>query len=177
MGGIIATISEYNIQKEKGMKSMKINYKSLIINIAIPLAIGGLSAWLTMGSMEHFSKLEQPPLSPPGWLFPVVWTILFVLMGIASYLVVMSGTSLEDKARALKYYGLQLIFNFFWSILFFNFDLYYFSFVWILLLLALIITTTVLFYKIDRRTIFLLLPYILWVAFASYLNLGIAILN
>ncbi len=156
---------------------MKINYKTLIISIAIPLAVGGLSALLTMGSMEHFSKLEQPPLSPPGWLFPVVWTILFTLMGIASYLVVMSNATLEDKAKALKYYGLQLVFNFFWSILFFNFDLYYFSFVWILVLLALILVTMTLFYRIDKRTLFLLLPYALWVAFASYLNIGIAILN
>ena len=130
-----------------------------------------------MGSMEHFSKLEQPPLSPAGWLFPVVWTILFTLMGIASYLVVMSNATLEDKAKALKYYGLQLVFNFFWSILFFNFDLYYFSFVWILVLLALILVTMTLFYRIDKRTLFLLLPYALWVAFASYLNIGIAILN
>ncbi|MBQ9084861.1 MAG: tryptophan-rich sensory protein, partial [Clostridia bacterium] len=121
--------------------------------------------------------LDQPPLSPPAWLFPVVWSILYVLMGIACYLVVVSRVSMDEKGRALKVYGLQLLFNFFWSILFFNFDLYYLTFAWILALLGLIIATTYLFYKIDKRTVYLLLPYILWVAFASYLNIGVAILN
>jgi len=156
---------------------MKINYKALIISIIVPLLVGGISALLTMNSMEHFGTLEQPPLSPPAWLFPVVWSILYVLMGIACYLVVVSRVSMDEKGRALKVYGLQLLFNFFWSILFFNFDLYYFTFAWILALLGLIIATTYLFYKIDKRTVYLLLPYILWVAFASYLNIGIAILN
>ena len=156
---------------------MKINYKALIISIIVPLLVGGISALLTMNSMEHFGTLVQPPLSPPAWLFPVVWSILYVLMGIGSYLVFVSNVSMDEKGRALKVYGLQLVFNFFWSILFFNFDLYYFSFAWIIVLLGLIIATTYVFYRIDKRTIYLFLPYILWVAFASYLNIAIAILN
>lgn len=99
----------------------KINYKSLIICLIIPLSVGGLSALLTMGSMKDFEALKQPPLSPPSWLFPVVWTILFALMGIASYIVLEAPVKTEEKKRAFKVYFLQLAFNFFWSIIFFSF--------------------------------------------------------
>ncbi len=156
---------------------MKIRWKTLIIAIAIPLAVGALSAFLTMGSMEHFASLEQPPLSPPGWLFPVVWTVLFALMGIASYLVFESGAPAEKKSAALRVYALQLAFNFLWSILFFNLDMYWAAFVWLLALLVLIIITTVMFYRIRPAAAYLMIPYIAWVTFAAYLNVAIAILN
>ena len=155
----------------------KIKWKTLIIAIAIPLAVGGISALLTMGSMEYFELLEKPPLSPPGWLFPIVWTVLFTLMGIASYFVVESEAETEEKVSALKIYFLQLVFNFLWSIFFFNLELYAFSFIWLLTLLFLIILTTVRFWRIDKRAGILMLPYIAWVLFAAYLNLGIALLN
>ena len=156
---------------------MKINFKTLLIFLAIPLVIGGLSALLTMGSMEYFSLLEKPPLSPPGGLFPIVWTVLFVLMGIASYLVIESDVESYAKVNAMKVYFLQLAFNFLWSIFFFNLELYAFSFIWLLTLLFLIVLTTVRFWRIDRRAGILMLPYIAWVTFAAYLNLGIALLN
>lgn len=91
---------------------MKINKKLLIICLVIPLAVGGLAALLTGGGMDTFETLNQPPLSPPGWLFPVVWTILYILMGIASYLVLTSGKSQEIIRRTLVLYGIQLAFNF-----------------------------------------------------------------
>ena len=91
---------------------MKIDKKRLIICLAIPLVVGGAAGLLTMNSMEAFEALNQPPLSPPGWLFPVVWTVLYVLMGIASYLVSVSDAPHEEKARALWTYGIQLAFNF-----------------------------------------------------------------
>ena len=153
-----------------------IRWKKLLVCVLIPLLVGGLSALITMGSMENFSSLNKPPLSPPGWLFPVVWTILFVLMGIASYIVLERGSFAETRT-ALFFYGVQLFFNFFWSIFFFNFELYYFSFLWLLALWVLIIITAVLFFRISKPAGYLMTPYILWVTFAGYLNLGIAILN
>ena len=155
---------------------MRIHLKKLLKCIAIPLLVGGLSALLTMSSMEHFETLNQPPLSPPGWLFPVVWSVLFILMGIASYLVIVNGKS-DDKKIALTVYGIQLAFNFFWSLIFFNLEAYLFAFIWLTVLWVLIIINTVLFYRISKPAGILLLPYLLWVTFAGYLNLAIYFLN
>ena len=127
--------------------------------------------------MSMFALLSKPPLSPPGWLFPLVWTILYTLMGIASYLVFTSGQDSDEIKWALQVYALQLIFNFFWTILFFNFELYFFAFFWLIALLALIILTTVLFYKVSKPAAYLMIPYIIWVTFAAYLNFGVALLN
>ncbi len=153
---------------------LKIQWKKLLACLAIPLAVGGLSALLTRNSMETFKALNKPPLSPPGWLFPVVWTILFVLMGIASYLVLVSG---KPNRTALTVYGVQLVFNFVWSLIFFNMEQYLFAFVWLVLLWLLILITTVLFYRISKPAGYLMLPYLAWVTFAGYLNLGIYLLN
>ena len=144
---------------------MRIDWKKLLICIAIPLAVGGVSALLTAGNMKLFEEINKPPLSPPGWLFPVVWTILYVLMGIALYLVVTTRTR-ENKTPAYISFGVQLFFNFFWSIIFFNAQGYLFAFIWLLLLLILIIITTIKFYKISKPAAYLMIPYILWVAFA-----------
>ena len=155
----------------------KINYKTLAISILIPLAVGGLSALFTMGSMKDFEALRQPPLSPPSWLFPVVWTALFILMGISLYLVLESPDSIDGKEKAFKVYFLQLAFNFMWSIIFFNFGAYEIAFAWLIALLALIVVTIARFFKISALAGVLMLPYIAWVAFAAYLNLAIAYLN
>lgn len=156
---------------------MKINWKSLIISIAIPLGVGGISALLTMGAMDSFGQLNQPPLSPPAILFPIVWTVLYILMGVASYLVFRSGAPTEEVKEALTLYGVQLFFNFFWSIFFFNLEWYTFAFIWLLALFALVVFTTVKFFKINKWAGILMLPYCIWIAFAGYLNLGVAILN
>ncbi|MBQ9949557.1 MAG: tryptophan-rich sensory protein [Clostridia bacterium] len=156
---------------------MKINWKLLIICIAIPLAVGGISALVTHEAMESFSSLNQPPLSPPPSLFPVVWSILFTLMGIASYLVCTSGAQREEIRGALWLYGIQLLINFLWTIIFFNFAMYTFAFLWILMLLAFVIANTVSFYKIRKSAGLLLLPYVAWIIFAGYLNFMISVLN
>lgn len=153
---------------------MKKQWKTLIICIAIPLAVGVLSALLTRGSMQTFNLINKPKSAPPGWLFPVAWTILYILMGIASYLVV---TSNKPNGAALITYGLQLIFNFFWSIIFFNLEQYLFAFIWLVILWILIVKTTVKFYRISETAGYLMIPYILWVTFAGYLNLSIFLLN
>lgn len=155
---------------------LKIYLKKLLIAIAIPLLAGGLSAFISKKGMASFNEVTKPPLSPPNWLFPVAWSILYILMGIASYLVYVSGKNKNTKT-ALYFYGIQLIFNFFWSLFFFNTKNYLFSFVWLIVLWFLIIITTVLFRRINKTASFLMIPYIIWVTFAAYLNLGIYILN
>ena len=156
---------------------MKIKWKQLLVCLAVPLAVGGLSALLTRNSMETFQHLDKPPLAPPGWLFPVVWTILFLLMGIASYLVLVSEEEKPVIHAALRIYGMQLSVNFFWPIFFFQFDAYLFSFFWLVLLWLLIWATRRAFDRISKPAGYLLIPYLLWVAFAGYLNLGIYLLN
>lgn len=159
------------------MRILRIKWKPLIISLAIPLAVGGVSALLTKGSMKKFEAINQPPMSPPGWLFPIVWSILFVLMGIASYIIFTSQASGEKIQKALTIYGIQLVVNFFWSIIFFNMQAFLFAFIWLLLLWVLIIATMVLFYRIRRSAMYLLIPYFLWVTFAMYLNFGVFRLN
>lgn len=156
---------------------MTIKLKPLLINIFIPLAVGGFSALLTMNSMESFESINKPPLSPPGWLFPVVWTILYVLMGIAAYLVFTSDASKKQKNTALLVYGIQLFFNFLWSMIFFNREDYLFAFIWLVILWALILANIILFYRISKPAGILLIPYLLWVTFAGYLNFAIYLLN
>lgn len=155
---------------------MKIQWKRLILCILIPLVVGGVSALISRGGMENFASVKQPPLAPPDILFPIVWTILYVLMGIASYLVSVSDTPYRSKT-ALTVYGVQLFFNFAWSIIFFNFEAYVISFIWLLVLWVLIGITAFLFYGISKAAGYLMIPYLAWVSFAAYLNLGIAILN
>ena len=99
---------------------MKIDWKKLLLYLAIPLAVGGLAALLTGGGMGEYAVMNQPPLSPPGWLFPVVWTILYLLMGYASYRVLTTDTVPRLVDRALTLYGAQLAFNFLWPLVFFG---------------------------------------------------------
>ena len=153
---------------------LKFQWKKLVVCLLLPLAVGGLVAFLTRNSMDLFAMVKKPPLSPPGWLFPVVWTILYLLMGFASYLVLVA----EKPGRtAWKFYLAQLAFNFVWPILFFHLQMYLLSFVWLLLLWILILVTILWFTRFSRLAGYLLIPYLLWVTFAGYLNLGIYILN
>lgn len=154
--------------------NVKIKWKKLAVSLAAPLAVGGLSALITKDNMLMFEVIEKPPLAPPGWLFPVVWTVLYVLMGTASYLVLTSG---RPNGLALLVYGVQLLFNFFWPLFFFNMQAYLFAFVWLVLLWLLILAATILFFRISRPAGWLMVPYLLWVAFAGYLNLSIYLLN
>ena len=156
---------------------MKIDWKKLIIAVAIPLAVGGLAGLLTSSGVSEFEELKKPFLAPPAWLFPVAWSILYVLMGIASYRVWTVVTTYEKRKQALFAYGVQLFFNFVWPIIFFNLQEYFFAFVWLVGLWMLIYVTFVQFKQIDRIAGWLLIPYLVWVAFAGYLNFGISILK
>ena len=152
--------------------------KPYVISIAIALAVGGLAAWLTRDSMEIYSMINQPALAPPGWLFPVVWSVLYVLMGISAALVYTNeNAGPAEKRRALKIYGLQLLVNFFWTLIFFNLRNWLFAFIWLVLLWILIIVMIVRFVRIKPIAGWLQIPYLLWVTFAGYLNFMIYLLN
>ncbi len=154
-----------------------IKWKPLLLALALPLAVGGFSAFLTRDGMKAFAALKQPPLSPPAWLFPVVWTLLYLSMGLASYLVWVSGVSDKRRDRALTVYGLSLAANFLWPILFFTVQAWGAAFVLLLLLWVLVGIAALLFGAIVPRAGKLLLPYLAWLTFAAYLNLGVWLLN
>lgn len=153
---------------------MKIsNKKQLIIFILIPLIVGILSSKLS-GPMSYAS-FHKPSFSPPSYLFPIVWTILYILMGISSYIIYSSNS--ENKGKALTTYAIQLFFNFFWSILFFGLSQYLLAFVWLILLIILIIVMLSQFYQIQPLAAYLQIPYLLWCLFAACLNFAIYTLN
>ena len=151
---------------------MNSRFQYLLICISIPLLTGAFSALLS-GGMSSFSSLEQPIFAPPKWLFPIVWTILYILMGFASCIV----RAKKADRNALFLYALQLAFNFWWSIIFFRYEKYFAAFLWLLILWLLIYLTIKKFSSISKTAGYLLFPYLIWVTFAGYLNLGIALLN
>ena len=155
---------------------MKSNIKTLLLALAIPLAVGGLSALLSGGAGDY-RMLNQPPLSPPGWVFPVVWTILYLLMGEASYRIYTSGADAVAIRSALKAYILQLALNLIWSPVFFGLQMYLLAFFILLALWVAIFVTLRRFSDIDETAGNLLIPYLLWVTFAGYLNFGVFLLN
>ena len=157
------------------INNIKVKWKQLIISIAISLGVGALSGYLTKDSMSMYQALVKPPLTPPGWVFPVVWTILYVLMGISAYLIYISDS--KEKVQALQIYAIQLMLNFIWSLAFFNMQAYLLAFVILLLLWISIFTMIKKFYEIDPIAGKLQVPYLLWVTFAGYLNLAIYFLN
>lgn len=155
---------------------MKINWKKLLLCLSVPLAVGGLSA-LISGGMDSYDTLRQPPLSPPDWVFPVVWSVLFLLMGYASYRIWLSPADPGQKPKALTLYGIQLFLNFLWSPVFFRLEWRLAAlFVLIALWLSVYLTFRA-FTEIEERAGDLLLPYLLWVTFAGYLNFGAWLLN
>ena len=152
--------------------------KPYVISILISASVGALSALLTMGSMDIYSELKAPPLAPPSFLFPIVWSILYVLMGVSAAIIYGYREEKPKEVKsALTTYGASLIVNFFWSIIFFNLRMLLASFAWIILLLYLVLKTIVQYQRINKAAAYLQIPYALWVAFASYLNLGIWFLN
>ena len=151
------------------MSKLSIYIKSILI----PLIVGVIVSFIISPFMDYGS-LEKPPLAPPGIVFPIVWTILYVLMGV-SYGILKSN-KLTDKSINKIYYT-QLFVNALWSIFFFVLKCRLFSFIWILLLAVLILVMIVRFYEKNRIAGLLQIPYLLWVLFASYLNLGFYLLN
>ncbi|MDF2656571.1 MAG: tspO [Bacillota bacterium] len=151
------------------------NLKALIISILISVGVGTLAGFLTMNSMEAYDAVSKPDLVPPNWVFPIVWTILYILMGISAYLVYVSESPYRNSA--LRIYAIQLAMNFLWSIIFFNLQMYLLAFIWLLLLVVMIVFMILSFYQVNKTAAYLQIPYLLWVLFAGYLNLSIYLMN
>ena len=155
----------------------KSNWKTYAFWILITEAVGALSGWLTREGSKIFSQsVAQPPLSPPAILFPIVWGILYALMGISAARIYMAPPS-QERSRGLNLYIAQLVVNFFWSLIFFNAQAYGFAFFWLLLLWALVLWMILTFRKLDPLAAWLQIPYLLWLTFAAYLNFGVWYLN
>lgn len=148
---------------------------TLIICIAIPLIVGMISSFLTGDAMVAFNSLNKPPLAPPAWLFPVAWTVLYILMGTASFLIFRSTDSAHSTGMLL--YVIQLIFNFVWSLIFFNIGAYVLAAAWLAILLLTIIALIINTAQYSKAAMIMLIPYAAWCCFAMYLNVGIAMLN
>ena len=139
--------------------------------------MGGLSGWLTReGTKIYQQTIVQPPLSPPGWVFPVVWTILYALMGISAARIYQTAPS-KSRSTGLNLFIAQLVVNFFWSPLFFNLQAFGLAFFWLLLLWVLVFRMIRSFRMIDPLAAKLQIPYLIWLTFAAYLNLGVWYLN
>ena len=152
-------------------------WKPYLISAGIALGVGVLSGLLSMNSMESYEQfITKPPLSPPEWLFPVIWTILYTLMGISAARIWLAEDSVA-RSKGLNLYVAQLIVNFFWSLIFFNAQAFGFAVIWLLLLWALVLSMILQFYKVDKPASLLQIPYLIWLTFAAYLSFGVWYLN
>ena len=159
-------------------KRMKPYILPYAVAIAIPLTVGIVSAALTKDNMNIYEKLNTPPLSPPSILFPIVWTALYILMGVSSAMIYIDREKNPDAAKnGLVWYGISLVLNFSWSIIFFNLQAAFFALLVLIALLFTIIRTILEYRKVKTIAAYLQIPYALWVAFAGYLNAGIWLLN
>lgn len=160
----------------------------IALSIVVPIGGGVIISLFTRDTMEKFGMFNQPPLAPPAWLFPIAWTILYTLMGLASYYIWYHGHIKKTNQKAnsktkksykstLVIYGIQLVFNFIWTPLFFSLGWYWFAFGWLIAMYILIVILMVKTFKISKPAFYMLIPYLLWCTFAAYLNCSIAILN
>ena len=153
------------------------NTKKLLSSIILPVLTGIFAGLLTRNSMQTFSVLNKPPFAPPAILFPIVWTLLYMLMGISMYIISVSNAPANEIADAKNIYFYQLVVNFLWPIFFFNFGWYLFAFFWLLLLWFLVIVMILRFREISKLAAYMNIPYLIWLTFAAYLNWGIWRLN
>ena len=155
----------------------KTTWKPYVLWILLAEAVGALSGWLTREGTQLFSEtVAKPPLTPPSLVFPIVWGILYALMGIGAARISLTEPS-EDRSRGLNLFVAQLIVIFFWCLIFFNAQAYGFAFFWLLLLWGLVLWMTLTFRKVDKIAAWLQVPYLLWLTFAAYLNFGVWRLN
>lgn len=150
---------------------------TLLCALTIPLLVGLIAATISSRAMAAYGSLNKPPLSPPPWVFSLAWTILYLMMGLASYYVVTSDARPAAIRSALFFYALQLIMNFFWTLFFFNWKMYLVAFFWLILMWVFVLICTYKFFAVATVSGILLIPYVLWLTFAGYLNFGAFILN
>lgn len=156
---------------------MQSNFKTLVKSIAAPLVVGAVSGFLAREGIQNFGTGRRPFLSPPGWVFPMVWMLLYLLSGVGAYRV---RTSKADKVHieeAVTIYNLFLFVHFLWVIFFFTFDLQIFAFAWLIVVWMLAAVAAVLFYSIKKPAGVLMLLFLLWTTYAGYLNLSSCILQ
>ena len=155
-------------------------YGLMAIYLAVTLAVGMLSGFLIRDAQSSYLALNQPPLSPPPIVFPIVWTVLYVLMALAAFRThrALKQSGELSRVRYLVFlYTLQLAMNAIWPQIFFHTDQYLFAFIWLLVLLAVLIVLQVLYYRTDKIACWMMLPYVLWTVFAGYLTIGVYLLN
>lgn len=148
-----------------------------LLALLLPMTVGILSASLSRKGITLYKTMDKPPLAPPAFLFPLAWTILYFMMGSASYIVLITNAPKQQKSKAAAFYLVQLAMNFFWSIIFFNLEMYLFAFLWLIAMWCIVIICTLRFLFINKLAGCLLIPYVLWLTFAGYLNLGAFILQ
>lgn len=166
-----------NIIRDLFCVDHKFDLFSLLKNIAMSVGGGIIVGLITKGSMDTYDTLKKSLLTPPDIVFPIVWTVLYILMGVAAYRIYMNNKFGKNDKNGYFYYLVQLLLNFLWAIVFFNLRLYGISFILIVVLLIFIIVTTIKFFRVDKIAGSLMIPYIIWVLFASYLTLYIWIFN
>lgn len=154
---------------------LKRNWKGLLISIFIALVIGMMAAYLIYPQVNLYLKLRKPPMAPSIFVFPLVWTILYILMGISSYMVYMVHS--YSSKEAMKVYFLQLFVNFLWPIVFFKYRMDFLALLVLVLLWMFVVVMIITFHQINRKSAYLQFPYMIWITFALYLNAGIWILN
>lgn len=151
-----------------------VKWKTLIVSILIPVILGIISG-ISGDASETFKQLAKPSFSPPAIVFPIIWTILYILMGISAYLVYTSRD--KKKKSALTIYIIQLLINGFWATLFFRLRLFLFSFLWLLIIIAFVLAMIIKFYKINKWAAYIQIPYLLWLIFAAFLNYEMYLIN
>ena len=157
---------------------MKIDSSKLIPSLIFPFVVGFSGSFFTMGNTQSFFNiLNKPPLTPPGWLFGPAWTVLYLMIGLALYTFWNSKKPAKLKKTGYLFFLLQLLANFLWSLLFFGMRSPLAGMINISILLILIVINILLFWRVNKTSGYLLLPYLAWVAFASYLNMGVLLLN
>ncbi len=155
----------------------KIKWSDLIIFVVSAELVGALAGILAGNSFSFYKELIKPPLSPPGWFFPLTWAVLYALMGISAYIIHISDAEDDEKRSAFIIYGAQLAVNFFWTIAFFRLRSIGLSVGVILLLLILIAAMILRFRRVSKAAAYLNIPYLLWTIFAAYLDIGVLVLN
>lgn len=156
-----------------GIKPIKL--KNLILFVGITLAAGGIAALLGGDTSEKYASLQKPPLAPPSVVFLIVWGILYVLIGVGAY--ILSEENSELSSKALKFYWTQLILNMLWPLIFWRLGLFTFAAIWLGVIAVITVFLIVISSKINKTAALLFVPYLLWLLFALYLNIGFAVLN
>lgn len=150
------------------------NIKKLLLYILITIFIGGFFGFFIMNDSNSYNDLIKPALTPASTIFPIVWTILYILMGVSLYLI---SQSKGDKEKSYQIYFAQLVFNSLWTLIFFGLNMKLLSIIWIIVLIILVILMIKHFYKINKLAAFLQIPYLFWLLFALYLSIQIFLLN